>query len=356
MSEKISVQATLLDFLQQHLRQIRGICNWSGNEMAEVLGVTRQTMSNIETGKTKLLPSLYLAIGAMLENRCRQSPILKEYLDICFARFPSNLFNLDARPVAADTLVENWFSTFPKQFSKAIPVYEPSSILMSRELMLYICRNCKILLCHGILFHDRQLDCVEELCEMAYEHGNSPILPYKAFREMETQLSHDSAQRIQRLIDTKRLAIYGSNDDPQLNMLAVQLFFSLNKKYRLAFITDDGKFADDLQQLNSLKTVEGYPAYALMITDDGFLQNYFPTDGAGPDNRMQDRPDTTTQRSLAPVWQKESCSLKGEDLSDAKMLNWVSPLDSASTVSGEAKAKSNAEFPCISASEDWETL
>jgi len=356
MSEKTSVQATLLDFLQQHLRQIRGICNWSGNEMAEVLGVTRQTVSNIETGKTKLLPSLYLGIGAMLEKRCRQSPILKEYLDVCFTRFPSSLFNFNDRPLAADTLVESWFSTFPEQFSKVIPVYEPSSILMCRDLMLYICRNCKILLCHGILLHDRRLDCVEELCEMARQHGNSLILPYKTFLEMEAQCSHDSAQRIQRLVDTKLLTVYGSNDDPPLNMLAVQLFLSLSKKYRLAFIIDDDKLANDLQQLNSFKTVEGYPAYALTITDDGLLQNYFPTDGATTDSRMQDGSDSPDQGNPAPVWQKENCPPEGEDFFDAKMLNRDSPLDSASTGHSEAQAEKNTDFLFPSASENWETL
>ena len=355
MNKKISFQTTLLDFLQQHLRQIRSICNWSGSEMAEILGVSRQTVSNIETCKTKLQPSLYLAIGAMLEKRCRQSPILKEYLDVCFTRFPSSLSNPGDGPVTADTLTEHWFSTFLKQFSKTVTVYEPSGILLSNDLMLSICRNCKILLCHGILLHEHRLACVEELCKMARQQGNSPILPYRSFREMEAQLSHDCAQRIQRLVDTKLLLVYGRNDDPPLNMLAVKLFFSLSKKYRLAFITDDGNFANDLQLLNSLKTVGGYPACALTITDDGLLQSYFPTEGATPDNRRQDE-SGPAQGNFNSVRQKENSPAEGGDFSGTMILNEEAPIDFASAVLDEAKAEVNVDFLCTSACEDWETL
>lgn len=356
MNEHISIQATLLDFLQQHLRQIRGICNWSGSEMAQVLGVTRQTVSNIETGKTKLPPSLYLAIGAMLEKRCQQSPLLKEYLDVYFSRFPSSLFNIDDRSVAADTLVESWFATFPEQFSKTVSAYEPSSILMCRQLMQSISQNCKILLCPSIVLHDRQLDCIEELCEMAHQHGNSPILPYRAFREMEKQLSHDSAQRIQKLLDTKLLAVYGSEDDPPLNLLTVQLFFSLRMKYRLAFITDDSKLADDLRQLNSLKTVDGYPAYALTITDDGLLQNYFPADGMTLDNSVQDGSENLEHKNLTPIWQREDWPPEMKDFSGVKRLTSGSPLEPSSTSSRETKEERNTNSQQASAFDDWITL
>ena len=57
-----STDDELVSRLQAHLSTIRKAAGWSGERLANELGITKQTVSSLETGKTQMTKMHYLAI------------------------------------------------------------------------------------------------------------------------------------------------------------------------------------------------------------------------------------------------------------------------------------------------------
>lgn len=56
-----------IERLTENLSTIRKIAGWSSEELGELIGVTKQTISNIETGKSKMSKAQYIAIRSVID-------------------------------------------------------------------------------------------------------------------------------------------------------------------------------------------------------------------------------------------------------------------------------------------------
>ena len=63
-----STDEELINRLQTPLSTIRKAAGWSGERLANELGITKQTVSSLETGKTRMTKMHYLAIRAVFNN------------------------------------------------------------------------------------------------------------------------------------------------------------------------------------------------------------------------------------------------------------------------------------------------
>lgn len=60
--------------LQQNLLAIRKFAGWTTENLGEQIGVTKQTISNLENGKTEMTLTQYIAIRAVLDDEIRSNP------------------------------------------------------------------------------------------------------------------------------------------------------------------------------------------------------------------------------------------------------------------------------------------
>lgn len=63
-----------IEKLTQSLPSIRKIAGWSSEELGEYIGVTKQTISNIETRKTKMSKTQYIAIRTIIDYEIAEHP------------------------------------------------------------------------------------------------------------------------------------------------------------------------------------------------------------------------------------------------------------------------------------------
>lgn len=72
--------------MQKYLLLIRRTVGWTAEEFGEKIGVTRQTINNIESGRNKLTKTQYIAMRSVLDAEMIQSPdetdMLKVLLDV----------------------------------------------------------------------------------------------------------------------------------------------------------------------------------------------------------------------------------------------------------------------------------
>lgn len=65
---------TEIEKLTQSLPSIRKIAGWSSEELGELIGVTKQTISNIETHKSKMSKTQYIAIRTIIDYEIVEHP------------------------------------------------------------------------------------------------------------------------------------------------------------------------------------------------------------------------------------------------------------------------------------------
>lgn len=63
-----------IEKLTESLPAIRKLAGWSSEELGELIGVTKQTISNIETRKTKMSKTQYIAIRAVIDWEISDHP------------------------------------------------------------------------------------------------------------------------------------------------------------------------------------------------------------------------------------------------------------------------------------------
>lgn len=84
MNEKEKKQKQL-QLLQQNLCSIRKIAGWTSEQLGEKIGVTKQTISNLENFKTPMSLTQYIAIRSILDYEIESNPentVLPKVIDI----------------------------------------------------------------------------------------------------------------------------------------------------------------------------------------------------------------------------------------------------------------------------------
>ena len=67
MADKYKTENQEIRILQNNLTTIRTILNWTLEELADKIGVTKQTISNLENIKTEMTKMQYIAIRTILD-------------------------------------------------------------------------------------------------------------------------------------------------------------------------------------------------------------------------------------------------------------------------------------------------
>lgn len=68
MTQNIDNKDSQVQLLQENLAAIRKIAGWTAEQLADKIGVTKQTISNLETGKSQMSLTQYIAIRTILDH------------------------------------------------------------------------------------------------------------------------------------------------------------------------------------------------------------------------------------------------------------------------------------------------
>lgn len=74
-----------ISLLQQNLSSIRKIAGWTSEELGDKIGVTKQTISNLENNKTPMNFTQYIAIRAILDceiEENEENELLPKVVDV----------------------------------------------------------------------------------------------------------------------------------------------------------------------------------------------------------------------------------------------------------------------------------
>ena len=98
--------------LQKYLPLIRNAAGWTAEELGNKIGVTKQTISNLENQKTKMSKTQYLAIQMVISQKIATTPndmTLANVMRFAMYSDEDNVINFEAVPDAIET-VENFYT------------------------------------------------------------------------------------------------------------------------------------------------------------------------------------------------------------------------------------------------------
>jgi transcriptional regulator with XRE-family HTH domain len=76
--------------LQKNLSAIRKIAGWTAEQLGEKIGVTKQTISNLENGKTPMTLTQYIAIRAIIDFEIqtnKENNVLPQVVELLLNRY-----------------------------------------------------------------------------------------------------------------------------------------------------------------------------------------------------------------------------------------------------------------------------
>lgn len=68
---------TIQDLFEQYLQEIRGYANLSTTQLGELIGVSRQTINNMEAGRTPINKCTCIALSAIFEGLAERDTMLR---------------------------------------------------------------------------------------------------------------------------------------------------------------------------------------------------------------------------------------------------------------------------------------
>lgn len=80
---------TQIACLQKNLSAIRKIAGWTSEQLGEKIGVTKQTISNLENGKTQMTLTQYIAIRSVIDYEMqtnKENTVLPHVVEILLNR------------------------------------------------------------------------------------------------------------------------------------------------------------------------------------------------------------------------------------------------------------------------------
>ncbi len=123
----------MISGVQSSLRVIRTILDISGQELAEYIGVTRQTINNFENERREMNIPHFLAICGLIDEMCIHNEDLKETILSVINPRLSGEHKLDIEY----SLLSHWFSTFEHLREYYVDINEDNYASKMEEIVRY---------------------------------------------------------------------------------------------------------------------------------------------------------------------------------------------------------------------------
>ncbi len=303
----------LIENFQTSMKAIRLLMGYSINELAEYVGVTRQTINNLESGKSKMSVMQFLSIAAVVDNYIAANGNMYQAIE--------TILDSDRRPSADrfDTsfsgfsLLKRWFLLFEGTGTELLT---RDGAALDDGQMRRMAHGYKIFLDDTAFFSDAAEESIHSLADYLAAENEQVIITLRTVERIQerTQERTHSRQAVNALrllnwMQQKHIVqIRGEETDANQHDTILSVFLKFRSTHRLCLITQDRAFADDVLRLNETKGTEGFNIIAGHIAEDGRFVMYAPeetarnaNDGNAPGREATGDPTRNTINGKAPA-------------------------------------------------------
>lgn len=248
--------------MQTSLKQIRQVLGFGVQEFSELIGLTRQTINNLETKKNKMSSTQYIAICALIDNYTKdKSELLSAILNI-LASNDEEYINDSLDNDVNKSFLKEWFLSFPDN-SKILNFSIDEISTIEDKYFNEIAENYKIFLDNTILLEESFQNKVQIFAKAMEENNNKFIVPFKVIEDIQRQIlaSNKNITRginiLEELQNKNLIDIRGEVTDIDINSTFLSVFAKFKSLYRLALITNNLNLASQISVLNN-ENIKGF--------------------------------------------------------------------------------------------------
>ena len=237
------------------------MCYFSVEDFAEAIGVTRQTVNNLESKKAKLSATQYIAVAALTDsyfaNHAELLPKLKAIID------GGDEYETSFRD---DSLLKRWFEDFI-DFDDAAEIF-PDNKLCN------VAREYKIFLDAEIFATEDASTFVDELTAALQSTGDKAVMPLRSIEQLKAEASSQEFCRAMTFINCMQadeiLQIHGEYSDPNFHDTVIKIFKRFRDTYKICLVTPNEQLARDALALNDSATETDFKITAGLVVDGEF--------------------------------------------------------------------------------------
>ena len=225
------------------MRLVRHLMNFRVDEFAEAIGVTRQTVNNLETKRTKLSATQYIALAALVDTYFAQN---KRLLTALKAILDSDGKNYGAEYETAfrdDSLLKRWFEDF-------VGFDDDENLSDLEEFSLTtLVHDYKIFLDAKTLMMEDADAFVEFLTAALVDADEKVIVPLRSIEELGAD-NYQAKRFLAQMRTDGILDVRGGKDDPNFHDTIFSVFKKFRGKYRLCLVTPNEFLAYEVLRMN----------------------------------------------------------------------------------------------------------
>lgn len=267
----------IIENFQRLLRRTRPIMNYSVAELAEMIGVTRQTMNNLETYKTNMSQTQYIALAAVFDHYFKQDDELRAVVETIIDQEGQRKFSAYDTSFRDGSLLARWFDGAERcgQNPSAGYAYVEDLCVIAEQYLLFLDTT--------VLTTEDGESVAEDLIEALRASERKVIVPFRSVEQLNdpaggnahlVALEYLNRMKVEGLLD-----IRGEKSDPDFRDTVLSVFTRYRSMYRLCLITQNRILAEDVLRLNDGSKEDDMRIIAGFVRNDRFFSYPLPSDG-----------------------------------------------------------------------------
>lgn len=286
----LETRQMIIENFQISMRALRLLMGYTIAELAECVGVTRQTINNLETRKSKMSTVQFLALAAVVDNYISLNKEMYQAIEAILDGNGKKMSDDYETSFSRFSLLRRWFLLFDGDLSGGITVSQGDVFSPNGEKIKKLVRGYKIFLDDTVLCQKQSETFFVLLGEQLVHENEKLIIPFRAIQRIQEQVqntakSQNAVQGLKLInwLQQKKVAeIRGEESDSNLRDTILSVFAKFRSSHRLCLITQDGYFAQEVLRLNQSKERRGFDVIAGYLNDSGNLALYPPQDPSDP--------------------------------------------------------------------------
>ncbi len=272
--------------MQVSLKQIRQVLGFGVQEFGDLIGLTRQTVNNLETQKNRMSSIQYIAVCAIIDNYITDKPELLPILSTILCSNENNHRSNVFETIEKGSLLKKWFLCFSDE-SKMFGLSLNNTSLISSKDFGNIAESYRIFLDQTVLFEEGFLDILQSFALALKNSGNKFIVPLKVVEAIQHQMMSSEtndvlvAQKGMKLLmelqNENLIDIRGEKSDGNVISTFVSVFAKFKSVNRLALMTRNPKLAKQGDTLNN-DVLGGFNILVLDYSKDKGIQKWTQDD------------------------------------------------------------------------------
>lgn len=356
MSDLKEKRSQMIKGMQDSLRIVRQVIDLSAQELGEYIGVSRQTINNIETKKTPLNAAQYISIAALLDREVSKSNIELDTIKAVL-KAHSEGSNDEVIQLKNDSFTEGWFGSYEELRVETGMI--KSKVLDELDLTT-LCENYKIFFTNDIFENDAIESFIFKLMPYLTDANTNILMPDVATNIIENkvyssdpEVANKAKKALNVLVSLEKaglLSVRGDDQERDVEEIILDVCTRHRNAYNMVLFTQNQTLAEKVLAINDIKTDETLPIMVCTINEDGNAERKLLE---GEEDALNALRKLLLVEDPEPVEERNVDSYISEDVDVERVAEW-SALDGSKEEREEVIEEAPKVFRPIQSIKGWD--